>query len=223
MGNQMIPKVIHYCWFGGKPKPEDVLRMIATWRRVMPDYEIREWNESNFDYGRYTYSREAYAMGDYAFVADVCRAYALTAEGGIYLDTDIEVLKPFDPYLGDRSFCGYEHQGIGTGVIGAAKGCPWTRRFLDFYSEKHYVNAFGHPVRTPNVRLLSEIILPSVAPEERPVVYPIDYFCARNWQTGEYQQTDNTVCIHHYVASWRRRRTLAQRIRILLRGLKTRY
>ena len=84
MGNQMIPKVIHYCWFGGKPKPEDVLRMIATWRRVMPDYEIREWNESNFDYGRYTYSREAYAMGDYAFVADVCRVYALTAEGGIY-------------------------------------------------------------------------------------------------------------------------------------------
>lgn len=218
-----IPRVIHYCWFGGKEKPADVLRMIASWRTVMPDYEIKEWNESNFDFGRFPYSREAYSMGDYAFVADVCRVYALTTEGGIYLDTDIEALKPFDPYLHDGSFCGYEHQGIGTGVIGAEKGCAWTRRFLEFYSRRHYVNAFGHPVRTPNVRILSETILPSVADADRPRIYPIDYFCARNWETGEYSVSANTVCIHHYKASWRRRKTFGERLAILMRGLKARY
>lgn len=218
-----IPRKIHYCWFGGKEKPQEVLRMISTWRAVMPDYEIKEWNEDNFDYNQFTYSREAYAMGDYAFVADVCRVYVLTTEGGVYLDTDIEARKPFDPYLNNNSFCGYEHQGIGTGVIGAEKGCAWTQRFLDFYAHKHYINNFGHPVRTPNVRLLSNVILPTVSKAEHPEVYPVDYFCARNWKTGEYQITDNTVCIHHYGASWRRNKTLGQRIRIIIKGLKARY
>ena len=103
----MIPKTIHYCWFGRQPKPPGVLTYIATWRAAMPDYDIIEWNEDNFDIDFCDYSREAYATRNFAFVADVCRLKVLYEHGGIYLDTDIEVLRPFDPYLHHRSFCGF--------------------------------------------------------------------------------------------------------------------
>ena len=93
----MIPKIIHYCWFGRGPKPAQLLRYMKTWQQMLPDYEIREWNESNFDVSQYVYSREAYAMGSYAHVSDVCRLHALYHCGGVYLDTDVEVVGSFDP------------------------------------------------------------------------------------------------------------------------------
>ena len=88
----MIPKIVHYCWFGGKPLPEDAKKCIASWRKYLPDYEIKEWNESNFDVNSNRYVREAYESRKFAFVTDYVRLYALVMEGGIYMDTDVEVI-----------------------------------------------------------------------------------------------------------------------------------
>ncbi len=93
----MIPKKIHYCWFGGKEKPEDVKRYIASWKKYCPDYEIKEWNESNFDIHENDYCREAYEAKKWAFLTDYVRLKALYEEGGFYMDTDVEVVKSLDP------------------------------------------------------------------------------------------------------------------------------
>lgn len=221
----MIPKTIHYCWFGRGEKPDKVKNFIETWHASLPDYEIKEWNEDNFDVNICAFSKEAYIMKDYAFVSDVCRLKVLFEHGGIYLDTDVEVIKPFDPFLHHSSFCGYEaRQYVGTGIIGAEKGCGWIGMFLDFYMKRHFINITGHPVRTSNAKLLALKIMPAVPENVRPTMYPIDYFSGKNWVTGEFLKTDNTVCIHHYHSSWnRKKKTLLMRIRIIVKGLKARY
>ena len=95
----MIPKVIHYCWFGRGPKGDLANKCIESWKRFLPDYEIKEWNEDNFDVNMYQYTKEALENKKYAFVTDVVRLYALYTEGGVYMDTDVEVLKSFNPFL----------------------------------------------------------------------------------------------------------------------------
>ena len=107
----MIPKIIHYCWFGKNPKPSDVLEYIETWRKFLPDYEIKEWNESNFDIHCNRFVYEAYHIKKFAFVSDFCRLLALYNDGGIYLDTDVEMKKPFDKFLKHKAFVGYEWGG----------------------------------------------------------------------------------------------------------------
>ena len=99
----MIPKIIHYCWFGRKDKPKEVEANIANWIKMNPDFIIKEWNEDNFDFQTLAFTKEAYAVGKYAFVSDVARLYALYTEGGLYLDTDVRELKPFGPYLNNHS------------------------------------------------------------------------------------------------------------------------
>ncbi len=223
----MIPKKIHYCWFGRGEKPESVVRAIEGWRKVLPGYEVTEWNEDNFNFSEMAYTREAYHSGNYAFVADVCRLKALYEHGGVYLDTDIEVLRPFDDYLHCKSFLGYENQQtawIGTGVIGAEKECPWIKEFLDFYAHRHFINAFGHTVRTPNTKLLTLRLMPGLPQEIRPEIFDVDVFCAKDVATREVRVTERTVCVHHFACSWRRkRRTLGVRIRLICRGLLIRY
>ena len=105
----MIPKKIHYCWFGRSKMPELALKCIASWKKYLPDYEIKEWNEDNFDLELYPYVREAYNNRKFAFVTDVVRLYALYTEGGIYMDTDVEVLKPLDCFLNHQAFSGFEY------------------------------------------------------------------------------------------------------------------
>lgn len=209
----MIPRKIHYCWFGGCPKPPKVEAMIATWRAAMPGFEIKEWNETNFDASAYPYAAEALATGNWAHLSDVCRMYALYTEGGIYLDTDVEVLSGFGSFMGDPSFVGMEEKAVGTGVIGSEPGQEWVGSFLDFYRSRHFINFWGHEVRTPNPVLLTEVILPQVAAADRPKVYPFDVFCAKRYTTGEIAVTAHTVAIHHFDASWRGRKTLALRIK----------
>lgn len=219
----MIPKILHYCWFGGRELPETVGKLIDGWRRALPGYEIMRWDESTFDPAFCTYAREAWMMGDYAFTADVARLYALSTVGGIYLDTDIEVCGSFDPFLHLDSFIGLEGELIGTGVIGAKAGCKWIDTFLTYYKRRHYINPWGHPRRTPNTRILTRDILPAIPESERPTVFPADVFCAKDFATGEIHTTPATVAIHHFAASWRRKRTLASRIATLARGLRVRY
>ena len=104
----MIPKIIHYCWFGGKPKPELAEKCIESWKKFCPDYEIVEWNEGNFNINSNLYVKQAYEAKKYAFVTDYVRLYALYTQGGIYMDTDVMVLKPLDEYLNHEAFSGFE-------------------------------------------------------------------------------------------------------------------
>lgn len=222
--NRMIPKVLHYCWFGPKPKPETFVGLIETWRRHNPDYEIREWNESNFNYDAYLYSREAYRMGCYAHVSDVCRIHALYFYGGVYLDTDIEVVKPFDSLLKFQSFVGVETRYVGTGVIGAEAQTWWIGEFLKYYDTRHFINPFGHPRRKANTAILTKTIIPSLPAEEWPLILPADFLSCKDYYSGKIRLTDNTFSIHHYDASWRvKSRTLKDRLLILLKGLRARY
>ncbi len=163
----MIPKTIHYCWFGGAEKPPLIKHCIRSWQKRLPDYEIKEWNESNFDVNMAPFCKEAYAARKYAFVADFCRVYALATEGGIYMDTDIIVLERFDKFL-DYSFCScQEYQpwifddnrdkyldahgnrlpeavgfvpgmGIQSGVMMAEAGTPYIMDCLQYYRSLHF-------------------------------------------------------------------------------------
>ena len=117
----MIPKVIHYCWFGGNPLPELAQKCIASWKKYCPDYEIKEWNESNFDLNCCDYVREAYEAKKWAFVSDVARLYAMVHEGGIYMDTDVEVIAPLDSLLQYHAVSGFETEHYSNWTDGMRK------------------------------------------------------------------------------------------------------
>lgn len=198
----MIPKIIHYCWFGGKPKPKEVLQYIETWKKHLPEFKIMEWNESNFSYEKFKFTYEAYKVKKYAYVSDVCRLHALYNYGGLYFDTDIEVVGPFDKYLNLSSFVGFEVAGLlGTGVIGAEKNAKWIKIFLDQYNKREFVSKYGVMNLEPNTKILTEL-MPQIPKDDRPSIFPVDVFCAKNWKTHEVMQTEETVSIHHYRASW---------------------
>ena len=131
---RMIPKIIHYCWFGRKALPQDVQNYIQTWKQHMPDWEIYEWNEDNFDIATApTYAQQAYQVGKYAFVSDYVRLWALERLGGVYFDTDVEVLKPFDDLLDNIAFVGLEESLAhlpGTCVMGCEAHCLWVKDML---------------------------------------------------------------------------------------------
>ena len=132
----MIPKTIHYCWFGGNPLPDLAVKCIDSWKKYCPDYEIKEWNEKNFNLDACPYVREAYEAKKWAFVSDYARLYAMVTEGGIYMDTDVEVLKPLDEYLDNLAFSGFQtEKEIPTGIMACEKGFPL------FNSDLYYIIA----------------------------------------------------------------------------------
>ena len=146
-----IPKKIHYCWFGNNELPEEQKKYIETWKKHCPDYEIKEWNEKNFDINSNKYVKEAYEAKKFAFVSDYVRLHALYNEGGIYMDTDIEVLKSFDVFLKHTAFIGFEDlKHIGTGVIGAEKGNKWIRLLLKDYDNISFYTKNGEIDLTTN-------------------------------------------------------------------------
>lgn len=209
----MIPKIVHYCWFGRGKKNPDMLSFLESWRNCLPDYQIIEWNEDNFPFQDWTFCKEAYAIGKWAFVADVCRLWALDKFGGIYLDTDVEVIKSFDPFLKNKSFLGLEAENkVGTGCIGAEKGTLWVHDFLLYYKDRHFINLKGRPMDFANTDLLTAFLVDYI---EKPQIYPLDFFCAKLYNTHEVVITDNTVCIHHYKASWFKPLTISYRLRNL--------
>lgn len=209
----MIPKIIHYCWFGRNPKPQKVLDYIETWKRFCPDYEIKEWNEDNFDYKSLKYTREAYAVKKYAFVSDVARLYALYNYGGIYFDTDIFVLKNFDDLLENESFLGYETNNIlGTGVIGAEKGTTWLLDFFNVYKNLSFITKYGNLDLLPNTLRLKKLsfLKDFVFDNQEAIilhqihVYPFEFFCAKDFKSKTINATKATYCIHNYTGSWLR-------------------
>lgn len=218
----MIPKIVHYCWFGRGKKNRMVRACMLSWKKHLPDYEFREWNEDLFDVEALAYTAEAYRMRKYAFVADVARLHALYQFGGLYLDTDVEMLRSFDPFLVHRAVCGFESGcRLNTGLLAAQKGSEWVKQNLDRYADRHFILSGGAPDLTPNVdSIMAETALHvpiryDDSYQDFPnylTVYPRDYFSPMDWQTKVSELTPRTVCIHHYTASWKKRSGLCLRL-----------
>lgn len=209
--DQQIPKIIHYCWFGGNPLPELANRCIESWKQYCPDYEIRRWDESNFDLNCNRYVQEAYAAKKWAFVSDVARLNALVSQGGIYLDTDVELLRPFDAeLLRQPAFCGLEtSDSIATAVIGCQKGNKLFLDMLNGYQKDCFLNCDGTLNTTTNVMRLTRLCKERGFVEADRIqklndltIFPIAYFCPKDLNTGVIEITPNTYAIHHYDASW---------------------
>lgn len=208
----MIPKTIHYCWFGRGPKPHLIRKCIESWRRVMPDYEIKEWNEDNFPMEQFPFAQEAYAEKMWAFVSDICRLYVLSKEGGIYLDTDVEVFKRFDCFLDSNFFAGTESYDWPEGEY-----CTLDASVFGCIPDHWFVNAWlnwydGQPFRDKNGDLnavighkgsliLLEHGYKRVNELQRfkdIVIYPTTHF------TNRYRPYDKSTLysLHHFDGSW---------------------
>lgn len=204
-----IPKLIHYCWFGNGEKSELMLKCINSWKKYMPDYEIVEWNESNFVIDN-DYAREALAEKKYAFVSDYARLKIVYENGGIYLDTDVELIRSLSPILELGGYIGYERSDvINTGLGFAAE--PYDeviKKMLSTYDNLRFIvnNEMDlTPCPTRNTQALSELDLLKNNSKQRIGninVYPKDYFCPIDYDSGEMIITDNTYSIHHYGYSW---------------------
>lgn len=207
----MIPRIIHYCWFGRGLMPELALKCIGSWHRFLPDYEYRLWNEDSFDIQSVPYVKEAYESGKYAFVTDYVRLYALYTEGGIYMDTDVEVIKPYDDLLHLSGFTGYEGSKSlppVTGTMASEPGNAWVKEQLDSYLGAHFIMPDGTLDTTTNTVRITRIMKEGgFVPDGKKQVYkdmhifPVEYFCPRQ-TTGEILMTDNTYCDHHFMGSW---------------------
>lgn len=207
----MIPKVIHYCWFGRGEKPKLAKKCIKSWEKYCPDYEIKEWNEDNFDIDLYPYAREAYNNKKYAFVTDVVRLYALVTDGGVYMDTDVEVIKPIDRFLTHHAFSGFQdYVSFPTGIMGSEKGGKWAQDNLNYYNDRHFIQADGTiDIKKTNVEAIMEVMLPYNVNidntyqdfEEYFTLYPKEYFCPTE-HVNDIKITKNTYTIHHFAGSW---------------------
>lgn len=207
----MIPKIIHYCWFGRGTMPELANKCITSWHKYLPDYQFKLWNEDNFDLDCVPYVREAYDCRKFAFVTDYVRLYALFTEGGIYMDTDVEVLKPYDDLLSLPGFTGYEGSKYlppVTGTIASVSGGEWIKEQLEAYTDAHFIREDGSMDLTTNTVRISSIMKAGgfVSDGKKQVykdmhVFPVDYFCPRQ-TTGEILITENTYCDHHFMGSW---------------------
>lgn len=214
----MIPKIIHYCWFGNKELPALEQKCMESWKKFLPEYEIKYWNESNFPIDDYPFAKGAYEAKKFAFVADVARLHALYHFGGIYLDTDIEILKPIDNLLDSPLFLGFETDGvIQTGVIGSCRKNPIIKRMLDYYSNKQGFDLsldgttanselFANLFKTMGISLNDRCF---ESPELK--LYSSEYLCPINQATWEISTTPNSYCIHYLSGSWLPRKDLWSR------------
>lgn len=200
----MIPKTIHYVWFGEKEKPEAVKKCIESWEKYMPDYEIKEWNENNFDINYNEYTKKAYENKKWAFVSDVARLWALYNYGGIYMDTDVLVYQPLDKFLKHKFFTGFEqnHYPV-TATMGAEKGNNLVKEMLDIYDNKKFeIHKNWHDYET-NTMIMSDIIgkyfdrdKTEYQEKDNMAIYPRKTFCS-------HEQLDNNVYTQHLMlGSW---------------------
>lgn len=206
----MIPRVVHYCWFGGAELPPTERECIAGWRAILPEYDFMLWDEDSFDIESIPFAKEAYEHGQYAFVSDVVRLHALVEYGGIYLDTDVKLLGSFDDLLAEHAFCGYENRtNVGTAVIGAERGFPMLWEMLDYYKTQTFVQHTGNVDQTTNVQVLDALLdkagLKSRGEEtivEGLHILPRHVFFPRRLRDGTYDVSASTRAIHYGSASW---------------------
>ena len=216
----MIPKIIHYCWLSGDEFPSLIKKCMDSWKEKLPDYEFILWDTKRFDLESNIWVKQAFETKKYAFAADYIRLFAIYHYGGIYLDTDVEVLKSFNDLLDRPYIVGSEGLGIiEAGVFGAKKNSSWVKQCLDYYSNKTFINTADGSFNTSTLPriIMSQLsnfktveeVLPaelSVAQQQKNdkilYMFPKDFFCAKNHGTGVIEKTTNTYCIHHFAMSW---------------------
>lgn len=206
----MIPKTIHYIWFGGNELPDDAMNCIESWREHCPDFSICRWDETNFDITSNRYVKEAYESKKWAFVSDYVRLWVLVKHGGIYMDTDVEVLKPLDFVLSNKGFSGFEsNSSVPTGIMGCEKGFPLFAEMLEDYNDRTFIKPDGSFDETTNVVTITNILKNKGLKLNNQfqivsdfTLYPSDWFCPKSHDTGIVNLTENTYTIHHFKGSW---------------------
>ena len=216
--NQKIPKIIHYCWLSADPFPQNVEKCIASWQQHLPDYELMLWDLNRFPLEKNIWVKQAFESKKYAFAADYIRLYAIYHYGGVYFDTDVEVVKNFDDLLHLPYFIGTEgYEMLEAGVFGAEKGMNWVKHCLDYYDNKIFVNEDG----SFNTQTLPSIMGKQISKnrkltiftkeqwnnldfnnQEKLYVFPRDFFSAKEMGTGQLLVSENTYSIHHFAMSW---------------------
>ena len=200
----MIPKIIHYCWFGEKEKPDAVKNCMESWKRFMPNYELKEWNESNFDINYNDYTKRSYEAKKWAFVSDVARLYALYKEGGIYMDTDVLVYQPLDKFLKHSFFTGFEQSHFPvTATMGAEKGNKLIKEMLDIYNTKIFETHKNWHNYETNTMIMSDIIGKyfdrdnmEYQEKDNMAIYPKETFCSFK------DLSDEVYTQHLMLGSW---------------------
>lgn len=229
-----IPSIIHYCWFGRNPLPKSAKKCIASWKKYFPNYEIKEWNENNFDVNIISYTRDAYEAKKYAFVSDYARFWILYHFGGLYFDTDVEVIRSMDDIIEKGAFMGVEAgafvisndgkktlavaPGLGLGVCSSHS---LYKEILDYYNALSFLdsnNKISGTVVTHITRILQKYGLPNNISDPIEIkgvyIYPADYFCPMDSTTGIISITNNTYSIHHYDCSWLNRNSFSFRLHL---------
>lgn len=207
----MIPKIIHYCWFGGNPLPEKEQTCIASWKRFFPDYEIKFWNEETFDLSSAPlFAKQAYELKKYAFVSDYVRVKVLHDFGGIYFDTDVEVRASFDSILNNEGILGFENsKRIGTATMAFMPHHPLMTKFLQYYTDHSFIDKNGNADITANVAILTDILAEQgfIGNGQQQningvMVYPRDWFSPKKMNETDFNITPNTLAIHKFSCSW---------------------
>lgn len=206
----MIEKTIHYCWFGGKEKPELAKKCLESWKKFCPDWKIMEWNEENYDVNGHPYTAYCHAHGKWAFLSDFVRLDVVSKQGGVYLDTDVELVKPLDSLLEYAAFYGFENSdNVNTGHgFGAEQGHPTVEAMLAVY-QKLEPGENGDYALTAcpwmNTKALKKLGLQCNGEKQEvagAVILPADYLNPYEYTTGKMQRTENTLSIHWYNQSW---------------------
>ena len=234
----MIPKIIHYCWFGHNSLPPLAIKCIESWKKYFPDYEIKEWNEDNFDVNIIPYTKEAYAAKKYAFVSDYARFWILYKYGGLYFDTDVEVIRPMDDIIAKGPFMGCENEVENNGAtalavapglgLGVNPGLGLYKDLLELYASLHFVDSAGNYNLKTVVDYTTEVLcrhglrnISEIQYVGGVYIYPVEYFCPISVKDGKLRITSNTRTIHHYAQSWQSPvRKYGRKIVLLLGGEK---
>ena len=210
----MIPKIIHYCWFGKKELPPLARKCIASWREFLPDYEIKEWNEDNFDVWAIPYTKDAYNARKYAFVSDYARFWILYNYGGVYFDTDVELIAPLDDILAKAPFMGLEiageHPAVAPGLGMAAE--PGLQLYNEIL-ERYHTMSFTTPDGTINpysmIPMVTELLKSKGLSGNGDIehianitIYPPSWFNPYDYLTGRMKKTSDTKSIHWFAMSW---------------------
>lgn len=206
----MIPKKIHYCWFGGNPLPELAKKCIESWKKYCPEYEIIEWNETNFNVSECRYAQEAFKAKKWAFVSDYARLKVLVEYGGIYMDTDVEVLRSLDRFLEHQAFSGFENaDAVPTGIMACEKGFKLFSELLNEYHDRSFIKEDGSMDMSTNVEAITKTCLSKGLELNNTfqivdgfALYPKNVFCPKNYENGLIELTDDTYTIHHFSGSW---------------------
>lgn len=206
----MIPKVIHYCWFGRGEMPKLMQKCIKSWSKYCPGWKVVLWNEDNFDVNSTIWTKEAYQARKFAFVTDYVRLKVLYEQGGVYMDADVELTQSIDRFLEHEAFSGFESKTTApTGIIAAQAGQKVIKRWLDYYTDRPYL-IDGEPNMDPNVSFMTAdlksnglIMNDSLQNIDGMVIYPQTYFCPLSVIEAEKKITGDTHAIHHFTSTWR--------------------